>query len=166
MKVLKAIVYPLKKLTQSTKHILENMFLDKYLKQFSINKIDAISGYEFEKYLEYLFRAMGYKSKATKKAHDYGADLLVTHKKETTVVQAKLYYNKNVSLSAVQEAKASLDYYVADKAVVITNSHFTKSAYELALSTGVALIDREKLITLIQADKKQKRILFERYIII
>ena len=82
------------------------------------------------------------------------------------LLQAKLYYNKNVSLSAVQEAKASLDYYVADKAVVITNSHFTKSAYELALSTGVALIDREKLITLIQADKKQKRILFERYTII
>ena len=165
MKVLNALLYIPKKLIQTTKNIFESIFLNQYLKQISINKIDAISGYEFEKYLECLFKAMGCKSVTTKKAHDFGADLLITYKKETMVVQAKLYYSKNVGLSAVQEAKTSLSYYMGDKAIVITNSHFTKSAIELAKTTGVARIDREKLIALIGADKKQKQILFSRYIV-
>ncbi|MBQ9791773.1 MAG: restriction endonuclease [Clostridia bacterium] len=166
MKILKNILLLPITLIKTIKNGIENLFLSKYLKQFSINKIDAISGYEFEKYLECLFKSMGLKTTTTKKAHDYGADLITTYKKEVMVVQAKLYYCKHVGLSAIQEAKTSLDYYKADKAIVITNSYFTKSAINLAKSTGVALIDREKLNTLINANKTEKKALFRKYIAI
>lgn len=166
MTVLKKIVLLPISIAKAIKGAIDNLMLGSYLKRFSINKIDAISGYEFETYLSYLFKSMGYKSVTTKKAHDYGADLMISRKKETIVVQAKLYYNKNVGLGAIQEAKTSMLHYGCDRAVVITNSHFTKSAITLAKTTGVALIDREMLVSLIQANKHDKTMLFSRYMVI
>ena len=166
MKVLLKILLLPVSIIKWLKNGIEYLTLNSYLKNISISKIDAINGYEFEKYLEILLKSMGMKTKKTQDSRDYGADIIATYKKETIVIQAKLYYNHNVGISCVQEAKASKDYYQADKAVVITNSHYTKSAINLAKSTQVALIDREKLMNLINATKKEKIRLFNIYTII
>ncbi|MEF3307141.1 restriction endonuclease [Paenibacillus sp. GYB003] len=57
-------------------------------------------------------------------------------------LQAKRY-GKNVGISAVQEAQASIAHYGASEAWVVTNSHFTDAAIALAKST-VTLINRNQ----------------------
>ena len=53
------------------------------------------------------------------------------------------------SIKAIQEAVASINYYSCNKAMVISNSYFTKNARELASSNSVELWDRDKLIELL-----------------
>ncbi|MFC4803452.1 restriction endonuclease [Filifactor villosus] len=69
--------------------------------------------------------------KNEKKSHDYGADLIISKNGETIAVQAKRYRNK-VGIKAIQEAVASMKVYSCNRAMVITNSYYTKSALELA----------------------------------
>ena len=77
-------------------------------------------------------------------SHDYGADLIVKKRGEKIVVQAKRY-EKNVGIAAVQEAVGSVAYYDADRAMVVTNSNFTKSARNLAKQNEVELWGREEI---------------------
>jgi restriction system protein len=58
-------------------------------------------------------------------------------------VQAKGYYHA-VSNNAVQQAYAGMRHYDCWGCAVITNSRFTKSARELALSTGCILIGEDE----------------------
>ena len=74
-------------------------------------------------------------------AAPYGADLIVRKRGEKIVVQAKRY-EKNVGIAAVQEAVGSVAYYDADRAMVVTNSGFTKSARNLARQNDVELWGR------------------------
>lgn len=110
----------------------------------TIDDIDSMSGIEFEYFLHRLFIFDGYDAKLTKASNDQGADLILTKNGESTVVQAKRYLGA-VSNSAVQEVFAAKAYYRCEHAIVITNSYFTKSAINLALSNKVTLLDREKL---------------------
>jgi HJR/Mrr/RecB family endonuclease len=110
----------------------------------TINHIDRISGYDFEKVLEGLFEKMGYKVTRTTLSNDQGADLIVEKFGEKTVIQAKNWQN-NVSNSAIQEVVAAIKHYNAQKSMVISSSGFTTSAIELARSNNVELWDRTKL---------------------
>lgn len=110
-----------------------------------ISRIDRLSGKAFEQYLAAQFRHQGYKVAETEASHDYGADLLLKKRREKIVVQAKRY-DKNVGLAAVQEAAGAVAYYKADKAMVVTNSRFTRSARKLARQNDVDLWGREEII--------------------
>lgn len=110
-----------------------------------IGRVDKLSGKAFEKYLAAQFRHLGYRVKQTEDSHDYGADLLVKKRGEFIVIQAKRY-EKNVGIAAVQEAVGAIAYYEADRAMVVTNSHFTKSARNLARLNDVELWGREEII--------------------
>lgn len=71
--------------------------------------------------------------------------ILLSKKMELkTAVQAKRYQNI-VGIKAVQEVASGKSYYDCDDAIVVTNSHFSKAAKELAEKCGVGLIDREYL---------------------
>ncbi|OPA80989.1 hypothetical protein BVG16_01170 [Paenibacillus selenitireducens] len=120
------------------------------LKRSGIADIDNMDGVQFEKYLGYLFQAHGYKTEVTKTIGDYGADLILQKEGKKIVVQAKRY-SKNVGIKAVQEAQASIAYYAASEAWVISNSDYTAAAYDLAKSNKVRLIHREELIEMILA---------------
>ncbi len=115
------------------------------LKKIGINDIDNLDGLTFEKYLEVLFKNMGYKVIRTPYMQDYGADLILEKDNKKTVVQAKRYKSK-VGVKAIQEIVAAKGYYKADHAMVITNSHFTFNAKRLAKENNVELWDRKKLI--------------------
>ncbi len=109
---------------------------------------DRMSGERFERFCRSYFRRHGYyRIRTTQKTRDYGADLVMYRGFHKTVVQAKRY-DRNIGVSAVQEALASKAYYHASEAIVITNQYFTASAVRLADVNKVKLIDRDALFHL------------------
>ncbi|MCI8513787.1 MAG: restriction endonuclease [Lachnospiraceae bacterium] len=107
------------------------------------------SGTEFERYLKHIFTRLGYESDLTKASGDQGADLILRKNGLVFVVQAK-YYEKPVSNKAVQEAVAALKFYGANRAAVVTNNRYTKSAQTLAKKNQVILLDGEALDELVR----------------
>lgn len=118
------------------------------LKNSGISDIDQMDGFQFEYYLNELFKSNGYTSQVTKSRGDYGADLILKRDGEVIAVQAKRH-SKPVGIKAIQEITAAKGYYKANKAWVVTNNSFTKQAINLASSLEVKLIGREELIKLI-----------------
>lgn len=117
---------------------------NKYIKS-NINQIDKMEGEEFEEYLQVHFQKRGYKASLTPKSRDYGADLIFEKGSEKMVIQVKRYREK-VGIKAVQEIVGAIGHYGAHRGMVITNSFYTKSAWELAKSNNIELWDRNTLI--------------------
>jgi restriction system protein len=121
----------------------------------SIQEVDEMTGIEFEYFLLYKFKQRRYKVKTTPVTGDYGADLVLKKRKEKIVVQAKRYQN-DVGIAAVQEVIGSIAFYGATKGIVITNSHFTSNAIQLANANDIILWDRKTLIEeLIQEEQTE-----------
>jgi restriction system protein len=118
------------------------------LKRSGILDIDKMDGIQFEHYLNHLFQAQGFHVEVTRASGDYGADLILQKDGKRVVVQAKRH-SKNVGLKAVQEVQASMAYYKANEAWVVTNRDYTQEARELAKSNGVRLINRNELMQMI-----------------
>lgn len=115
------------------------------LARCGIRDIDRMDGERFEELLETLFRRLGYQVERTPCSGDYGADLILTRKGETAVVQAKRKRG-NVGVRAVQEVVGAMRYYDCELAMVVTNSRYTDCAIELAEANEVLLWDRDDLI--------------------
>jgi restriction system protein len=115
------------------------------LAKSGVGDIDKMDGKTFEKYLKVFFEKLGYKVERTRYIGDYGADLVADNNGVKMVIQAKRY-KKKVGIRAVQEAVASKGYYNCDKAMVVTNSHFTNQAKTLAFRNKVELWDRKLLV--------------------
>ncbi len=120
----------------------------------SSEKIDRLTGYEFEHFLKNVFEKMDYTVANTKLSGDQGADLIISKAGEKIVVQAKKHTNK-ITNKAIQEVVAAIKHYNADKGMVVTNNFFTRSAVELAKSNNVELIDRDKLNDLLKTIDKE-----------
>jgi hypothetical protein len=112
-----------------------------------------MSGLQFEQFLEDVFQVLGYPEVVrTRASGDQGVDLIIGDDKERIAIQTKLY-QEPVGNKAVQEAFAGMAHYRCDRCAVITNSSFTKSAKELAVSTGCKLIDGRRLRRVIAGDE-------------
>ncbi|KPY45375.1 restriction endonuclease [Pseudomonas syringae] len=146
------------RLGSQLEHFNPNRFITMYL-------VDAMDGFQFEAFLVEIFQTIGYDVKGTQKTADQGADLFVSRFGKTMVIQAK-NYTSSVGNSAVQQAISAKAFYGCDDAMVVTNSWFTKSAKELALTANVRLVDREglqaylddynqKLIEIFQAEAEE-----------
>ena len=103
-----------------------------------------MTGIEFEDFLGELLKKRDYKVNLTQGSNDQGADLIIERFEERTAIQAKRYKG-NVGNSAIQEIVAAKSHYNCDYAIAITNSNFTRSARELAVSNNVQLWDRNIL---------------------
>lgn len=110
-----------------------------------MDEVDRMSGYEFEKFLEVVFKRLGYAVERTSYVGDWGGDLVFVKDGARTVVQAKRWKGK-VGVRAVQEVVAAKGKYGCNDAMVVTNSTYTAQATELARANGVRLWDREDLI--------------------
>lgn len=118
--------------------------------RISLQEIDAMSGLEFEEYTASLLKRLGYTHVlVTKSSGDQGIDVLAQKDGVNYAIQCKNYRNK-LDNTPVQEACAGKVFYGCDVGVVITNSTFTKGAYELASATGVLLWDRSVLQEMIR----------------
>ncbi len=132
---------------------LYQLYEMKRLAESGINDIDKMDGKTFEKYLEVLFRKLGYRVERTRYIGDYGADLVTAKNGVKTIIQAKRYKSK-VGVKAIQEAVAAKGYYECQEAMVVTNSVYTRQAIELARANGVKLWDRNDLVNALLSVKK------------
>ena len=111
---------------------------------------DEMDGAEFERFVARLLKDNGFTNvEITELSADHGVDILAKKDGKTYAIQCKRYAS-NVGNEAVQEVFTAKAIYGCDKAVVVTNSHFTKQAMEDARKIGVELWDREKLDKLIE----------------
>lgn len=135
--------------------------LEKYgkKKQEYINeelfRIDKMSGVAFEEYCIMLLEISDVLPKSnyskTRATGDYGADIVINHCNKVKIsVQCKRLKDSPVRIEAIQEVVGSKKYYHTNKCMVITNSKFTDNAISLAVANDVLLIDRERLIKLIE----------------
>lgn len=123
-----------------------------------IENIDKMGGNEFEWYLYFLFKRIGYKVKhvGTKESDhcgDFGTDLVIEKDGIKTAIQAKRY-SSLVGIDAVRQIFGGKSYYKTQKAAVITNNFFTVDAKIQAQASGVELWNRDKLIETILLAKR------------
>lgn len=98
-----------------------------------------MDGLQFEHRCAELLRYRGFhKVTVTKGSGDQGVDILAQKNGIKFGIQCK-YYSHPVGNKAIQEAYAGTDFYDCDKAMVMTNSTFTKAARELADKLEVEL---------------------------
>lgn len=118
----------------------------KALRALQISQVDAMTGREFEEYVAELFRFQGYKAQVTPPGGDSGGGIVVSKGGIKTAVQTKRY-SKKLDQKPIREAVAGMAVrkYGCTKAMVVTNSTFTKAAEFLAKESGCELVDREKL---------------------
>lgn len=120
-----------------------------------INEIDQMDGYEFEKFVAGLLRRNGFTDiTVTSESGDYGVDVTAKKGGKKYAVQCKCYTG-SVGVKAVQEVNSGSAMYGAEVAVVITNSHFTPAAMNMARNLGVLLWNREDLMRLMGKQQKE-----------
>lgn len=103
-----------------------------------------VDGFEFEKWLADQLNQNGWTAYATRGSGDQGVDVVAECDGVTVGIQCKRYSSK-VGNKAVQEIFSGVQHMGLDKAVVVTNAGYTKSARDLAASTGVLLSDPDAI---------------------
>lgn len=122
----------------------------------SFAEIDQLDGRAFEHFVAGLLRKNGYSNvQVTKASGDYGVDIVADKDGVRWAFQCKRY-NGSLGLKPTQEVFAGAKKYDAARAVVVTNSHFTKNAVELGRSLGVTLWDRQTLSQLISNVEREE----------
>ncbi len=109
------------------------------------DEINHMSGPEFERFMADLFRQKGYAVKQTPASGDQGVDLILPDYDGRRVAVQLKRWSGPVGNAVVGATLAGRVHYGAEEGWVITTSTFTRSARELARSTGVRLIDGKEL---------------------
>lgn len=100
-----------------------------------------MTGHEYEHLVAKYLKNHGYSGvKVTQASGDFGVDVIAHKDGKKYAVQCKMY-NGAVGVGAVQEVVAGQAHYGCDRAMVITNSTYTKAAYALADDNGVILLE-------------------------
>lgn len=114
-------------------------------KSLRLSEVDQMPGITFEHYVAALLRHQGYQNvTVTPDLNDFGADVLFEQDGITFAAQVKRYRGY-VGVEALYQAIGGRDYYHRQRAVVITNSHFSTQAHILAKKANVWLVDRQML---------------------
>jgi len=115
--------------------------------------VNIIKGTEFEKRCLYLLRLLGFENlQLTKRGNDQGADLIGKYGGTTYVFQCKKHKKKQGNKS-VQEAIAAKTYYQASRCAVISESGYTKSAFQLAHPNYCLLFTAEEFAKAVNSNK-------------
>ena len=112
---------------------------------YTMSQIDKMDGKTFEKACADILKHHGFsKVEITGRSGDGGVDILACKGNIKYAIQCKRYKNK-LGNSSIQEVFSGKAYYHCDKAVVMTNSYFTKPAIQYANHLHVELWDRDYL---------------------
>ena len=123
-------------------------------KLFRKEAFDDMDGWEFEEYIAKLLIRNGFiHVEVTRGSKDQGVDILAQKDEVSYAIQCK-HYAAKVPNKAVQEAYAGARFYGCDVPVVLTNSYFYPSAYELGDEIGVELWDRDDLRKMIRVARR------------
>ena len=111
----------------------------------SFERIDFMSGSEFEEWCSELLRSSGFENvEISAKSGDQGVDILAEKNDITYAIQCKCY-SHDLGNTPVQEINTGKIVYNRHIGAVMTNRYFTKGGKEAAAATGVLLWDRDKL---------------------
>jgi restriction system protein len=105
---------------------------------------NVATGIEYETYCAEALRRAGWNARLTTVTGDQGTDIVAERDGKRVVVQCK-FYSKPVGNKAVQEVAAARLHERADQAIVVSNADYTKSARQLARTTGVLLLHHDDL---------------------
>ena len=123
-------------------------FIHRIVTNYRLSDIDTMDGLVFEKYVANLLKHQGYSSITLTEQYDYGVDIIATKDNVRWGIQVKRYLGL-VKADAVRQVVTGLRVYGCDRAMVITNSTYSRVALELARSNGCELIDRSGLAHMI-----------------
>lgn len=151
-------------LLEKIKNKIHKAKLNRFIQNTPIEKIDSLSGYDFEKYVCSLFESASFSCKTTSKSKDNGVDLLAQKDGITIAIQTKLYYNHKVSNSAIQEVYTGADFLDTNLSLVVTNWYFSTPATAVAQKLNVGLIDRNMLTRIISTTPKNREYLLDNLI--
>jgi len=107
----------------------------------------AMTPLEYEAYCALILEKAGWNTEVTKASGDQGADVLAIRGGRLLVVQCKKH-EAQIGNKAVQEVVAARQHQRAHYAAVVSTSGYTRSAHELASSTGTLLLHHSQLSTL------------------
>lgn len=114
------------------------------MEQDEILKMPPVDGLEFEHWVSQRLNERNWESYVTRGSGDQGIDVVATKYGMSIGIQCKRY-SGSVGNKAIQEAFSGAKHMGLNKAAVLSNSDFTKSAKELAASTGVLLLSPEDI---------------------
>lgn len=115
-----------------------------YFEEKSLSDIHQMTGYEFERFIARLLKAMGYTDIHLTPATDQGGDIVCKSPEGVrTVVQAKRW-KKTLGNRVVQEILGAMLYYDCQQGMIISSSYFSTPAEDLA--------DRDSRISLHDID--------------
>jgi hypothetical protein len=106
--------------------------------------VDAMTGRQFEVFLEHFFANKGYRVARIGGRREFGADLLLQDAHGRTIVQTRRR-NGLVGHDAVHQAVAAMAHYGVARALVVTSSDYSHDAVTAANSNGVILWNRAAL---------------------
>jgi restriction system protein len=104
----------------------------------------SMSPVEYERFCALRFTEAGWTACSTKASGDQGADIICEANEKRLVVQCKLY-SGSVGNESVQQVIAAREFEFADKAAVVSNAPFTRSARALAATAGVLLLHHDEI---------------------
>ncbi len=107
----------------------------------SSGKMDGLA---FERHVASLLPGLGFTNIRLTERYDLGIDIIAVKGGVTWGIQVK-YYRGLVKASAVRQVVTALNYYGCQRAMVVTNSKFSRPAEKLALSNDCALVDGKEL---------------------
>lgn len=119
-------------------------FAHRIITNLRLSDIDTMDGLAFEKYVANLLEQQGYSNISLTEQYDYGVDIIATKNNIRWGIQVKRYSGL-VKAEAVRQVVTGLRVYGCDRAMVITNSVFSRVAVQLANSNECVLVDRSEL---------------------
>jgi Holliday junction DNA helicase RuvB len=121
-------------------------YLDKSLVSVDlIDRLQKMSGLQFEEFVAGLFRKQGYAVEITQGSGDHGIDLLMRKDQQVVAVQCKRW-NAPVGESVVRDFLGSIMSVGASLGYIVASSTFTSKAYSFAQEKPIKLIDLDALL--------------------
>ena len=99
-----------------------------------------MSGLDFEHYIAKLLKTQGYNNVRLTEEYDYGVDIIAAKDGITWGIQVKCYSGL-VKAETIRQVVTALRMYHCDRAMVITNSTFSRPAITLADSNDCVLVN-------------------------
>lgn len=133
------------------KHNADIYLEEEMLQQKNINEL---SGIEFERVCQQLVEKMGFETETTKASGDGGIDLIAYNHQPLLsgkyIIQCKRY-SGSVGEPIIRDLYGVITSERANKGILMTTGHFTKSAIAFADGKPIELIDGEKLNELLNS---------------
>lgn len=109
-----------------------------------LERIDAMTGPEFELAVRDLLELLGYDHVQTTPHFDKGADLIAVKDGVRTAVQVKRW-SSPIRKDAVLQLWDGMDYYACKAGLLVTNSFLTREAEERATRFEIEVWDRRRI---------------------